>query len=108
MITERLKKILTDLNIDKHTIEQFDKEKISAFFDTFLKNNTFLTRKALTGDFLNLLGFNVYRGANNISDLRRVLSYSFTYQMREAIKEGKIEKYNNSCYKVKQNGKIKL
>lgn len=101
MIAKKLKETLTDLNIDEDTIKQFNREKISAFFDVFLKNNKFVTAKALTGDFLNSLGFQVYKGSNTTSDLRRVLSYSFKKYVVEALKEGRMEKYNKCCYKVK-------
>jgi len=104
MIAEKLKEVLTDLNVDEDTVKQFSREKISAFFDVFLKNNRFLTTKALTGDFLNSLGFRVYKGHNEIGDLRRVLSYSFKKYVDKAIKEGKMEKYNTNCFKVKQSG----
>lgn len=101
MIPEKLKEVLTDLNIDEDTIKQFNREKISNFFDVFLENNRFLTRKTLVGDFLNSLGFRVYKGPNETSELRRVLSYSFNTCIVKAVKEGKMKKYNTNCYKVK-------
>jgi len=104
MIAKKLKEVLINLNVDEDTIEQFNGEKISVFFDVFLKNNRFLTVRALTGDFLNSLGFRVYKGHNEVGDLRRVLSYSFKKYVDKAIKEGKMEKYNTNCFMVKQSG----
>ena len=100
MIAEKLEEVLKDLSVDKETRECFCQEKIAEFFDTFLRNNIFLTRKALTGDFLNQLGFKVYRGSRVLGDLRRVLSYSFKTHVMKAVKKGKIYRYNTNCYKV--------
>lgn len=99
-ISEKLLQTLKDLNIDKTTRQEFHREKIHSFFDTFLKYNTFITNKTLTGDFLNSLGFLVYKGNQDVGELRRVLSYSFKDCVNKAVKEGKIIKYNTNSYKV--------
>lgn len=99
-MTEKLKQILKDMNIDKETRSYFNDDNMQDFFHTFLENNVFITSKALTGDFLHKLGFNVYRGKNTISELRRMLTFSFKKYIHRAIKNKKIVRYNNNCYRI--------
>ncbi len=100
-IPPKLEETLKDMNIGKEGRKEFSREKISEFFYTFLENSTYITTKILTGDFLNSLGYNVYRGSTDaLQNLRRVLSHAFTPLLSRAKRDGKIIKFNTYSYKV--------
>ena len=70
----------------------------------YLKEHTFFTVSGLTGDFMlrewgiNLIGTG--KSESYVSEMKRVLTYSFRPIISDLLKNGLIEKYNTKTYKV--------